>query len=205
MSSVKVFKSKTFTTDPVRAVFPHLKDPDRFGSFSIDVDVLNNPTLQATLEEQAAATLTAALSDIGTDSQPTNSFVRDGEYKDEPYRRASFKMKATRRVKGAEIAQSPAIVDAQKQPVTEDIFGGSLVKIAYYFQYTLMATGTYLSLKLKAVQIIEHVGPGGESSGVDAFDCEDGFTSSGEEDNGAPAPGADSANGDDSIKNGSDF
>jgi len=110
-------------------------------------------------------------------------------------------MPATRKVKGKEVAQSPAVVDAKKQPVTELVYGGSLVKIAYYFQYTLMPTGTYLSLKLKAVQVIEHVGPGGEASGVDAFDEVEGFTSAGDTPASTPA----ASDGDSGITNGSDF
>lgn len=200
MSQVKVFKSKTFVTPEVRAVFPYLAEPDKFGKFSIDVDLIGNPELQATLEAQAADTLEKAFKDIGTDKQPTNSFIREGVYNDEPTRRAGFKMAATRKVKGKDVAQAPAVVDAKKQPVTELVYGGSLVKIAYYFQYTLMPTGTYLSLKLKAVQVIEHVGPGGEASGVDAFDEEEGFTTTGD------APASRSASDDDEgITDGSDF
>lgn len=210
MSTVKVFKSKTFVTPEVRAVFPHLNEVDRFGSYSIDVDVLANPEFQKTLEEQAQDTLTKAFADIGTDAQPTNSFIRDGEYKGDPFRRASFKMKATRKVKGKDVEQAPQIVDSAKNPVTELVYGGSLVKIAYYFQYTLMPTGTYLSLKLKAVQVIEHVGPGGETSGVDAFGVEEGFTSAGEEEEQVAPPvaspahagGGTSTGG---VTNGSDF
>jgi len=201
VSTVKVYKSKTFVTPEVRAVFPYLSEPDKFGKFSIDVDLIGDPDLQATLEAQAEDTLEKAFKDIGTDSQPSNSFIREGTYNDEPTRRAGFKMPATRKVKGKSVAQSPAVVDAKKQPVTELVYGGSLVKIAYYFQYTLMPTGTYLSLKLKAVQVIEHVGPRGEASGVDAFDEVEGFTSAGD----TPATTPAASDGDSGITNGSDF
>lgn len=178
MSNVQVFKSRIFVTKPVRAVFPQLQEPDKFGSFSISVDVLNDAELLGTLEAQAAETLAAAHAKFNISNQPTNSIVREGEYKGEANARVSFKMKSVRSVKGTDVPQRPAIVDSQKQPITEDVWGGSLVQIAYFIQFTTMSTGTYLSLKLKAVQVKELVNASGDASGCDAFEVDDtGYTS----------------------------
>jgi len=185
MSDVKVFKSQTFVTEPVRAVFPHLNEVDKYGSFSIDIDAIANSEERARIEANAAATLAAAHADIGTDRQPTNKIVRVGEYKDEAFERIGFKMKATKKVKGKDVSQSPTLIDAAKNPVTELIYGGSLVKIAYFIQYTLMPTGTFLSVKLRGVQVLELVGPGGEVPCTDAFGVEDGFV---QESETPPAP-----------------
>ena len=190
---ILVKRSKVFVTDNVRAVFPHLAETDRFGKYSIDVDVLNDPTLRQTIDQQAAAFLAQAQQELGVSDAPTNALFRQGEYKDEAFERVSFKMNATRKVKGTEVEQAPVVVDAKKAPVTELVYGGSLVKVAYFFQFTKTPNGCFLSPKLKAVQVIEHVGPGGDTTtDTSFFGEEDGFTTSGEvvEPTAAPAPPA---------------
>lgn len=192
MSEIKVHKSPFYIARNVRAVFPHLDEPDRYGSYSIDADVLANPELEATITEQVAAFLPKAQERCGTNKVPSNEFVRAGIYKEENFRRISFKMKSTRKVKGVEVKVRPGLVDAQKQPLTEKIWGGSLVNVMYYLQFTTTPTGTYMSVKLKNVQVIEHVGPGGEASGLDGFGEEEGFTTSGDETTAfTPAPPVD--------------
>jgi hypothetical protein len=170
MADVKIYKSATFVTAPFRATFPHLAEVDRFGSYGVDLDVLANPDIWAIVEANAAETLTAAHAEIGTDKAPTNKIVKDGEYKGDAWRRAAFKMKGTKSVKGKEIQVSPQIVDANRKPFSGEIFGGSLIQVAYFLQFTLMPTGTYLSLKLAAVQVIELVGPGGGVNTDTVFD-----------------------------------
>lgn len=179
-SKPKVYRSKRFITPVVTAVFPHLNKVDQFGNYSVDVDVLDNPELEQAITAQLKQTIKEGQEKFGTDKEPTNSPFRSGEYKDAPFRRVSFKMKGKRNVKGKEVSQRPRLVDAHKAPMTEEVWGGSKIKVAYYIQYTVTPTGTYGSVKLDAVQVIEHVGPGGEVS-IDAlFDEEDGFTTSGE-------------------------
>ena len=191
MSDIKVFK-KSFTTPAVRAVFPQITKPHEKYGYSIDVDLFDNPELATAIEQQAKDVLAAAQASIGTDAVPTNALFRKGEFqkgdrKGEPFFRASFKMKAERMVKGATVAQRPRVVDSHRNPVTEHVFGGSKVKIAYNIQFTLMPTGTYLSLKLVAVQVLEHVGPGGEALIEDLFGEEDGFVSQGTSTDDAPS------------------
>lgn len=178
-SSVKTFRSKMFTTPPVRAVFPDLNKPDKFGAYKIGVDVLDNPELRATFEQQAEETVREAQVKLETKKKPSNSIFKQGEYKEVPFERIQFKMKAEVTRKGKKMAQKPRLVDSQKQPMDEVVFGGSLVKIAYYFQYSITPTGTFITPKLNAVQVLEHVGPGGEASIDSMFDTEEGYVSQG--------------------------
>lgn len=179
-TSVKTFRSQTFTSPAVRAVFPDLNAPDKFGSYKISVDVLDKPEFKALLEKQAAETVAAGQIKLEVKKKPTNELFKQGEYKDTPFERVSFKMKADTTRKGKPVKQAPRLVDAARNPMSEVVFGGSLVKIAYYFQYTLTPTGTFISPKLVAVQVLEHVGPGGDVSVDKMFDEEEGFSTSGE-------------------------
>lgn len=178
-SAAKTFRSKMFTSPPVRAVFPDLNQPDKFGAYKIAVDVLDLPDFKATLEQQAEQTVREGQAKLETKKKPTNELFKQGEYKDTPFERISFKMKAEATRKGKKVKQKPRLVDAKKNPMDEVVFGGSLVRIAYFFQYTLTPTGTYITPKLSAVQVLEHVGPGGEASIDSMFDEEEGYVSEG--------------------------
>lgn len=178
-SSAKVFRSAKFTSKPVRAVFPDLNKPDKFGSYKVGVDVLNDPEFKALLEEQAAKTVAEGQVKLETKKKPTNDFFKQGEYKEQPFERVFFKMKAETSRKGKMVKQKPRLVDAKRNPMDEIVFGGSLIRIAYYFQYTVTPTGVYISPKLEAVQVLEHVGPGGEASIDSMFDEEQGYVSEG--------------------------
>ena len=188
MSDVKVFKSKRFVTETFTAIFPKLNAPDeKYGGYSVLRDVLGDPQFEETLKAQAAETLVAGQKKLGTDKVPTNSMFRDGVYKDNdggetPTRRVTFKMADSRKVKGSTVAQKPRLVDAKRQPVTDQIWGGSEIKVAYFFQYTILQTGAcYLSVKLDAVQVIKLVTSGGVVAIDDMFGEEDGFETKAEE------------------------
>lgn len=179
-NAAKTYRSKAFTSPPVRAVFPDLNAPDKFGSYKIAVDVLNAPELKALFEQQAKDTIAAGQAKLETKKKPTNSIFKQGETKEGvPFERISFKMKAEATRKGKTVKQKPRLVDAQRNPMDEVVYGGSLVKIAYCFQYTITPTGTYITPKLNAVQVIEHVGPGGEASIDSLFDEEEGYVTQG--------------------------
>lgn len=178
-SATKTFRSKMFTSPAVRAVFPDLNKPDKFGSYKIGVDVLDNPEFRALLEQQASETVSEGQVKLETKKKPTNSIFKQGEYKEVPFERIQFKMKAETTRKGKAVKQKPRLVDAQRNPMDEIVFGGSLVKIAYFFQYTITPTGTFITPKLNAVQVLEHVGPGGEASVDSLFDAEEGYVTQG--------------------------
>jgi len=176
----ETLKSQVYVTEPVRAVFPHLNEMDRFGSYSLDIDVLDgaNASVRETIEAQCAEILAAGQAKFGVTTAPTNSIIRHGEYKDQPFSRLSFKMKGVKNVKGREVLVNPTLVDSAKNTIDDLIYGGSLVKVAYFCQFTLMNGTVYVSVKLRGVQVLELVGPGGEVPCTDAFGVEDGFTTS---------------------------
>ena len=178
-NAAKVFRSKMFTSKPVRAVFPDLNKPDKFGSYKIGVDVLDDPEFKAELTQQAAQTVAEGQVKLETKKKPTNDFFKQGEYKEQPFERVFFKMKEETTRKGKKVKQKPRLVDSKKNEMDEVVFGGSLVRIAYFFQYTVTPTGVYISPKLNAVQVLEHVGPGGEASIDSMFDEEQGYVSTG--------------------------
>jgi hypothetical protein len=168
-----------FTTPPVRAVFPDLNKPDKYGQYKIAIDLLDKPELKADFEAQAAATTRDGQIKFASKKKPTNEIFKQGEHKDVPFERISFKMKEETKRKGRVVKQKPRLVDAQRNPMSEIIWGGSLVRISYFFQYTLLPTGTFITPKLNGVQVLEHVGPNGEVSIDKMFDVEDGYVSSG--------------------------
>ena len=177
MADDKFFRSKTFTTEPVVAVYPRLTKPDNYKKYGIEVDMAVSPGLRAALVEQAEEFLKEAHSVLETTKKPTNSLFRIGKDQDtgEPFERAAFRM-ASENSKG--IPQRPLVVDSKRQPMTSMVFGGSTVKVGYHFQYSIFNGKCSVSLKLDAVQVIEHVGPGGELSADKFFDDEDGFVES---------------------------
>lgn len=67
--------------------------------------------------------------------------------------------------------RQPTLVDAKKQPLTTEVNGGDLIKVAFNAK-PYDAFGGGLALYLNAVQLIEKRGGGGVSD----FDEEDGFT-----------------------------
>mgnify|MGYP004602787429 CR=1 FL=1 len=93
--------------------------------------------------------------------------------------RLKFNMKAIVRPKGKdEFEQKPGIVDAKKKPINVNIGGGSIIKVAFEpVPYYNAAAGSGVSLRLKAVQVIELVEYAGGDYG---FDEEEGYESSDE-------------------------
>ena len=89
-----------------------------------------------------------------------------------------FKLKAKGQTRdGREYEQKPAVVDAKRKPITDEVSvgNGSVVKVAYEpIPYVMASTKQVgVSLRMKAVQIIDLVEYGGGAASV--FDDEDGF------------------------------
>ena len=92
-----------------------------------------------------------------------------------------FNMKALIRKKnGEEFEQKPGIVDAKKKPIKANVGGGSVIKVAFEpVPYYNAAAGSGVSLRLKAVQVLDLVEYGGGDYG---FDEEEGYTAENEPD-----------------------
>ena len=95
----------------------------------------------------------------------------------------TFKLKAKVKPKsGADFEQRPKIFDAKGQPIVENlsVYSGTKMKVAYQvIPYHTNMLGTGVSLRLKAVQIIELVqgknGSGEQAEEQFGFSSEDGF------------------------------
>ena len=93
-----------------------------------------------------------------------------------------FKLKAIAGSGANTWEQRPAIFDSQKKPMSENVGGGSRMRVgAEVITYNSPAVGAGISLRLKTVQVIDLVEySGGSDPDSWEFDKEDGFVTSGE-------------------------
>ena len=173
---IPVLKSNKTVTTPVTAVFPYIHEVAKFGDYEINVDMTEEPALRDQLQSEAKALWAKAGEQFGFDAgslKPDNAFMKTGESKSgESYERVCFKMKATRKQSGKEVNQQPRVVDSENKPMSAAVYGGSVVRIAYFLQFTEVNGKRYISPKLEAVKVISLVSAGGESS-IDDLCSED--------------------------------
>jgi len=164
---IPVLKSAKTVTSPVTAVFPYIHEVAKYGDYEINVDMTEEPALRDQLQVEAKALWAKAGAEFGFDAEamkPDNAFMKTGETKTgETFERVCFKMKATRKMNGKEIAQKPRVVDSSNAPMSDPVFGGSTVRIAYFLQFTEVNGKRYISPKLEAVKVISLVSTGGQS------------------------------------------
>lgn len=179
-------KNTRYTTPAGIAQYPYLTKPDtKFnpdGEYKISVEI-KDPNLSAPLVDFLDVQIAANL--IKVKKETPGKKIKEGEA---PYSvnedtgavTVKFKLKAKVSPKnGAPFEQRPALFDAKGKPIGADakIGGGSKVKVAYELvpYYTAIA-GAGVSLRLKAVQVIELVEFSG-GAGADAFGFgeEDGY------------------------------
>ncbi len=118
------------------------------------------------------------------------------------------KMKASGLTKKKEaFTQHPALFDAKGKPMPKDsnVGGGSILRVSFepnpYFTSQL---GSGVSLRLKAVQVIELKSFGDRSASGYGFEAEDGFEADPEESNDF-SNGDEKSSGDETKATGSDF
>jgi len=178
-------KNPRYTTPAGIAQYPYLTKPDtKFnpdGEYKISLEI-KDPTLSAPLvtflDEQFAASVAKAK------KENAGKKIKEG---DVPYSvdedsgkvTVRFKLKAKVTPKqGDPFEQRPAIFDAKGKPLMDaKIGGGSKVKVAYELvpYYTAIA-GAGVSLRLKAVQVIDLVEfSGGASADAYGFGEEEGY------------------------------
>jgi hypothetical protein len=174
MSDLKFFSTDPVVSEAFRAVWPNLNKVDKFGKYTCSVDVIDNKAFEETLVCERQQCVDAAQIDLDVTNVPTNTFAKDGidSKTNEPFRRITFKQNATTK-KGASL--KPSIVDAHRKPVTEDVWGGSLVKVKYQFLYSIVNGNTNVTLKLLAVQVLEIVNGSGVVGGEE-FGDEEGYS-----------------------------
>jgi len=178
-------KNPRYTTPAGIAQYPYLTKPDtKFnpdGEYKISVEIPGAAAqdIVTFLDEQFEASVAKAKKD-----NPGKK-IKEG---DVPYSvnddtgkvTVRFKLKAKVTPKqGDPFEQRPALFDAKGKPIGADakIGGGSKVKVAYELvpYYTAIA-GAGISLRLKAVQVIDLVEfSGGASSEAYGFGEEEGY------------------------------
>lgn len=175
-------KTPRYTTPTGTAIYPWLNKPDtKFnpdGEFKLKLAVPGE-TAQKTvtfLDEQFEQSVAKAKKDnpgkkIKVGNAPYEINEETGEVV------LSFKLKhKVQKKDGTTFEQYPALFDAKLKPMTDEIGGGSTLKVSYEVvpYYTAMA-GAGLSLRVRAVQVLELKQFGGAGAGAYGFGEEDGY------------------------------
>lgn len=177
-----------FTTPVGTALWPHLNEPDtkfdKDGSYSVNLVLGKEQTedikekLAGVLEEFIASGESKTKKkapmpikeDKDQDGKPTGNY------------QIKFKLRAVGQSRGERWEQRPALFDSQGQPLSEQIGNGSKIKVgAEVVPYSTAMAGTGVTLRLKAVQVIELSSSGGDNFEAWSFSKEEGFTTSGEQ------------------------
>ncbi len=189
-------KKPRFTTPAGIAQYPRLNQPDtKFnpdGEYKVKLEITNPSdvaTLSAFLDEQVEKSLKLA-----TKENPGKKIKQgDAPYEvDEDTGKmvVNFKLKAKVKTKsGEEFEQRPALFDAKGKPFNDvNVGGGSKIKVAYeVIPFYTALVGASISLRLKAVQVIDLVEySGGASADSYGFGEEEGYEA---EDNSAESNG----------------
>lgn len=106
--------------------------------------------------------------------------TKDGEPTGKTIVSFTAKASGTRKKDNSKWTFRPALFDAKRVPLPNDIvvFGGSLIKVSYSIRHTPMPTGLfYTTLSLKAVQVLDLKAMGSRDASEYGFEDEDGFTS----------------------------
>tara|TARA_B110000977_G_scaffold25830_1_gene31934 strand:+ start:10412 stop:11005 length:594 start_codon:yes stop_codon:yes gene_type:complete len=171
--------SQTHVTPVGEAIYPHLQKPDtKFnsnGEYKVTLKVKKSDAsemLEIFKQAEKDSLTKAIFENKGKQlKQAPSPYTEEGDFV-----MFKFKMTATgvNRKTKENFTQRPAIFDAKKNiiPVTQSIWGGSEMKIAYeLIPYYMASRGAGISVRLKQVQIVKLV----EGGTAPAFTEEDGF------------------------------
>jgi hypothetical protein len=192
-------KKPLYVTPVGIAQYPHLTKPDtKFnpdGEYKVTLEVPSDEAAEMIkLIEKAHEEALAAGKE-----EAKGKRVKEGDYPfavNDEAGTVSFRFKLKARVvpkKGDPFEQKPAVVDAKRKPLGKDIVvgGGSKIKVAYeVITYYTAIAGAGVSLRLKAVQVLDLKQFGGGAGAANVFGEEDGFTSD-EEESDTPFAGND--------------
>lgn len=181
-------KQKMLTSPKGRAVWPKLNEPDtRFEPDGVYKVSLVVPAAEAkamiaelTKEYEAyyAAEVKEAKKKFKKADLPWTEALNDAgeETGDIEF---SFKMAAKYTTKdGSVVEQRPVLFDAKTRPMTDRIGGGSLIRVGFTTHlWNVAATGVGLTLRMKAVQVLElkQWSPSARKASDFGFSEEEGF------------------------------
>ncbi len=189
-------KAKLIVTAPGRAIYPHLHAPDtKFDKAGVySTKLLQEPSpardsLVKQLETALAESLAKAKKEANDKKPGSGSKIKqadlpwteelDSEGNETGNLTFNFKLKASGKTReGVEFTQSPKLFDAKGTPLPQGtkIGGGSTVKVAFEInQFYTAAVGAGLSLRLKAVQVLDLKTWEGGNAKSYGFGEEEGF------------------------------
>lgn len=193
-----------------RAIYPKLHTPDiKFsleGTYSVKLAVSKTAAedlIQKLDQMHAQAVAEAKKANPKKNIKEALCYSDNPENEDEVIFNIKMKASGTTK-KGEAFTQHPALFDAKGKPLAKDVRvgGGSTVRVSFEpAPFYVAAVGAGLTLRLKAVQVIELKSYGGGDSKSFGFDEEEGYV--GEE---APANEFSEEKAEESVKaTGSDF
>lgn len=180
-------KAERFTTPVGEAVFPRLNEPDtKFkaeGEFSVKLRLSGEAA--AKLQDDLTARYDAFYaSECKAKNKKSLKKANDLPFKpvkdddDNETGDIEFKFSMKHNVapkNGKPFQQQPALFDAKMKPVTATIWGGSKLKVSYEINLWNTALGVGMSLRLKAVQVLELVSGSGGNAASYGFGEEEGY------------------------------
>jgi hypothetical protein len=180
----KKAKLPRFVTPKGTAQYPYLTKPDtKFNpdgeyKVNLEIDAQDATEIMSFLDEQLAESIAKAK------EENKGKKIKEG---DVPYSvdedtgkvTVRFKLKAKVTPKNGEpFEQKPALFDAKGQPLVGDVKlgGGSKIKVSYeVLPYYTAIAGAGISLRVRAVQVIELVEFSSAGAGAFGFGEEDGY------------------------------
>tara|TARA_R100000697_G_scaffold95582_2_gene107495 strand:- start:32 stop:631 length:600 start_codon:yes stop_codon:yes gene_type:complete len=177
-----------FTTPVGTALWPHLNEPDtkfdKDGSYSVNLilDKQETETIKSKLSDILKEFMSSGQSKSNKKANLPIKEDKDQDGKPTGMYQIKFKLKAVGQSRGERWEQRPALFDSQGQPLSEQIGNGSKIKVgAEVVPYSTAMAGTGVSLRLKAVQVIELSSNTSDTFDSWSFSKEEGFTTSGEQ------------------------
>lgn len=187
----------TLVTPKGRAVYPHLSTPDtKFNPdgvyrVKLAVKTAEAEALLKSLDEVLKKGLEQAMKENPKKKIKEANTPWDTNPDDDSETLLSFKSNARIKVKGEMVSIRPALFDAKGKPLAKgiNIGGGSILRVSFEaVPFYGAAIGAGVSLRLKAVQVIELKTYGDRGATGFGFQEEDGYETSTSE--AADEPGA---------------
>lgn len=174
------------------AIYPHLNRPDVYKDPNTGVEGKPEYKVSLSLTQEEAAPIIEKIEAVKQQAMALIPAGKKQKEADDPYFNElddekqetgriiiKFKMKAEYVRDGRTVTMSPKLFDAQGTLMSDcdDIWGGSKIKVsADLIPWYMAGPGAGVSMRLKAVQIIELKTGGGASASSYGFDSTEGYT-----------------------------
>ena len=175
-----------YTTSTGIAIYPHLTQPDTKynanGEYKVSLSLTEQEAapLKKLIEQEKAKAL--AMVPEGKKAKESDApYFNETDDEGQETGRTVFKFKMKAKVQnrqGQTIELQPRLFDAQGTIFTPDsVWGGSKIRVSTdLVPYYVAAVGAGVTLRLKAVQIIDLKSGGGTDASAYGFSAKEGFT-----------------------------